>query len=250
MIGLKCTRSSSVTTATWVPCSWNTNAVDGIVCTCLSTGAVSIDLGVGAGPEGPVLVVDREDGDRGARAHIESTGDGQEFAGEMTIGQLRHRHVGRQARLEKGPERLRHGDKEAQHTDVGHRKEVADRTGTADRAFLIDVVTDVDVAHGHHAVIGRDDGFEPNQRLEVLDVLLRCLDLRRFGFRVCASCTEIDCSETAWFLRSATQRFAVMSARAYLARSASRSALACAYWASRAGALISARMSPFFTSAP
>ena len=81
----------------------------------------------------------------------------------MTIGQLRHRHVGRQAWLEEGAERLRHGDKEAQHTDVGHRKEVADRIGGAEIAFLIDVVTDVDVAVGHHAVIGRDDGFEPNQ---------------------------------------------------------------------------------------
>ena len=128
VIGLKCTRSSSVTTATCVPCSWNTNAVDGIVNTFLSTGAVSVTCGVGAGPEGSVLVVDREDGDRGARAHIESTGDGQEFGGEMTIGQLRHRHVGRQARLEEGPERLRHGDKEAQHADVGHGKEIADRS--------------------------------------------------------------------------------------------------------------------------
>ncbi len=120
------------------------------------------DLGIRAWPEGPVLVVDREDGDRGAGAHIESTRDSQEFSDEMTIGQLRHRDVGRQARLEEGPERLRYGDKEAQHTDISHRKEVADRTGTADRAFLIDVVTDVDVAHGHHTVIGRDDGFEPN----------------------------------------------------------------------------------------
>ena len=55
-------------------------------------------LGIGAWPERSVLVVDREDGDRGARAHVESAGDGQEFGGEMTIGQLRHRHVGRQAR--------------------------------------------------------------------------------------------------------------------------------------------------------
>ena len=94
-----------------------------------------LDLGIGAGPEGSVLVVDREDGDRGARAHIESTGDGQEFGGEMTIGQLRHRHVGRQARLEEGPERLRHGDKEAQHTDVGHSKEIADRIGSAERCL-------------------------------------------------------------------------------------------------------------------
>ncbi len=57
-----------------------------------------LDLGIGAGPEGSVLVVDREDGDRGARAHVESTGDSQEFGGEMTIGQLRYRHVGGHAR--------------------------------------------------------------------------------------------------------------------------------------------------------
>ena len=131
---LKCTRSSSVTTATCVPCSWNTNAVDGIVMHLPIDRRRELDLGVGAGPEGSVLVVDREDGDRGARAHVESAGDGQEFGGEMTIGQLRHRHVGRQAWLEEGPERLRHGDKEAQHTDVGHGKEIADRTATADRS--------------------------------------------------------------------------------------------------------------------
>ena len=40
MMGCKRTRLSSVTTATCVPCSWNTNAVEGIVKTCLSTGAV------------------------------------------------------------------------------------------------------------------------------------------------------------------------------------------------------------------
>ncbi len=86
--------------------------------------------------------------------------------------------------LEEGSERLRHGDKEAQHSDVGHGKEIADRTGTADRTFLIDVVTDVDVALGHDAVIGRDDRFESNERLEVPDILFRGLDLRQFGFCV------------------------------------------------------------------
>ena len=63
-------------------------------------------------------------------------------------------------------------------------KRLLTAAGSADLAFLIDVVTDVDVADGHHAVIGRDDRFEPNQCLEVPDVLLRGLDLRRFGFRL------------------------------------------------------------------
>ena len=96
-----------------------------------------------------------------------------------------HCHVGRQAWLEKGPERLRHADEEAHLTDVGHGKEVLDCASVTFRATVfIDVVPDVDVAHSHHTVIGRDDRFELDQRLEVLDVLLRCVDSRRLGFRL------------------------------------------------------------------
>ena len=40
-----------------------------------------LHLGIGAWPEGSVLVIDREDGDHSARADVESAGDGQEFGG-------------------------------------------------------------------------------------------------------------------------------------------------------------------------
>ena len=40
VMGFKCTWSSSVTTATCVPCSWKTKAVEGMVSTFRSTGAV------------------------------------------------------------------------------------------------------------------------------------------------------------------------------------------------------------------
>lgn len=35
-----------------------------------------VDLGVRAWPKGPIVVINCEDRDRGARAHIESSGDG------------------------------------------------------------------------------------------------------------------------------------------------------------------------------
>ena len=40
-----------------------------------------LHLGIGAWPEGSVLVIDREDGYHSARADVESAGDGQEFGG-------------------------------------------------------------------------------------------------------------------------------------------------------------------------
>ena len=143
-----------------------------------------IDFCIGIGPERSVLVVKREDSHRGTRTHVESTGDGQEVGGEMTIGQLRHRHVGRQARLEEGSERLRHADKEAQRIYDGHRKEVAYCVGGAQVAFLTDQVTDVDVTLDHPAVKGRDDRFERNERFDVPDLLLRFLEERRMGFQL------------------------------------------------------------------
>src|SRR4029077_12136014 len=131
------------------------------------------DCRVGAGPKRLILVVNLEDRDGRTRADVEPTSDGQKFAGEMTIGELWHRHVGRQAWLEKGPERLRHADEEAQPTDLGHGKEVPDcaRATFSRASFFIDVVPNVDVAHGHHTVKGCDDRLEPDQRPEVLDVL-------------------------------------------------------------------------------
>src|SRR4029077_10852590 len=144
------------------------------------------DCRVGAGPKRLILVVNLEDRDGRTRAYVEPTSDGQKFAGEMTIGELWHRHVGRQAWLEKGPESLRHADEEAQPTDLGHGEEVPDcaRATFSRASFFIDVVPNVDVAPGHHTVKGCDDRLEPDQRLEVLDVLLRGVDSRRLGFRV------------------------------------------------------------------
>ncbi len=143
-----------------------------------------VDLGVGAGPEGPVLVVDGEDGGRGARADIEPAGDRQKLEVEMPIRQLRYCHIGGQTRLEEGSELLRHVDKEAQLIDDGHRKEVGFCIGGAEIAFFADQVTDVDVALDHHSVEGRDDFFEPNERLDILDLLLGSPDHRRLGFHV------------------------------------------------------------------
>src|ERR1043165_3531659 len=144
------------------------------------------DCGVGAGTQRPVLVVNLVDRDGRTRADVEPTSDGQKLSGEMTIGELWHRHVGRQAWLEKGPERLRHADEEAQLSDLGHGKEVPDSARiTLSRArFFIDVVPNVDVANGHHAIKGCDDRLEPDQCLEVLDILLRGADSRRLGFRL------------------------------------------------------------------
>src|SRR4026208_102857 len=144
------------------------------------------DCGVGAGPKRPVLIVNLEDRDSRPCADVESASDGQKLTGEMTIGQLRHRHVGRQAWLEKWPERLRHADEEAQSTDIGHGKEIPDgASANFSRArFFIDVVPDVDIARGHHTVKRRGDHLESDQSLEVLDILLRSVDSRQLGFRL------------------------------------------------------------------
>ena len=142
------------------------------------------DFTVRARPQGFVIVVDGEDRHGGAGTHVEPLGDRQKLAGEMAIGQLRNGHIGGQARIEKRPKRLGDTDEEAHHAHVGDGKEVADRAGSTDRAFLIDVVADVDVANGHHSVIGRNDRFESNQGLVVSDVLFRRFDLRRLCFRL------------------------------------------------------------------
>src|SRR6185295_1725045 len=140
----------------------------------------------GAGPQRPVFILNLEDGDGRTRADVEPSSDGQKLADEMTIGELWHRHVGRQAWLEKGPERLRHADEEAQLRDLGHGKEVPDcaRVTLSRARLFIDIVPNVDVAGDHDAVKGCDDRLEPDQRFKVLDVLLRGVDSRRLGFRL------------------------------------------------------------------
>ena len=94
---------------------------------------------------------------------------------EVPVRELRHGDVGRQPLVEVGPERLRHGHEEAHPVDVGDREEVRAEAARRPRpqvAFLVHVVADVDVTGGDHAVEGRDDGAEAQERLEVPDVLL------------------------------------------------------------------------------
>src|SRR6185295_14255747 len=93
-----------------------------------------VDPSIGTWPERLVLVVDGEDSGRSASAHIESAGDGEELGGPTAMGQLRHRHVRRETWLKKGPERLRHIDKEAQLVDDGHRIEVGFRIRRTEHA--------------------------------------------------------------------------------------------------------------------
>ena len=73
-----------------------------MVSTFRSTGAVRWTL-AWARPQRPVFVVDREDRDGRACADIEPAGDRQEFRGEMTIGQLGYRDVGRQSPARNAP---------------------------------------------------------------------------------------------------------------------------------------------------
>ena len=142
------------------------------------------DLGIGAGPERPVLVVDLEHGGRGARIDLESAGNVEELGRPLSFGYLRHREIRGHAWFEKGTEPFRHVHEEAQPIDHSDSKEVSFRVRGAECALLTDQVADVDVTLNHDAVKRSDDLFELDERPDVFDLLLRGLQQGRMGLHL------------------------------------------------------------------
>ena len=143
-----------------------------------------MNVGVGAGPEYSVLVINGKNRDRGACAHIKPLRHSQKLESKMASGELRYGHIDRQAGIEEGPEGRRHVHKESQPIDHGHGKEVVFCIGGTEIALFAHQITDIDVPLDHHAVEGGPDIFKPNEGLNVLDLLLCCPDFRRLGLRL------------------------------------------------------------------
>ena len=132
-----------------------------------------MDVHVGARPQLAVGVVHRQFRDDRARGRDDGIGRGQNLRRDRLVRVLRQRQRRGQARLQDVGIFLRHRHEDPHRVDV--RDDEQRRRGTAKRRIAaggIDVVTDIGVPGGHHAVERRNQLLERDQRLVARDILL------------------------------------------------------------------------------